>query len=324
MPLIDVQGISVQFVTRHPFSDRPTGRIPAVEGVSFQIWEGAAVGIVGESGSGKSTIARVVAGLQEPTSGRILLGGEPVEYSNPRALQRAAQMVFQDPTASLNPRLRVGFQVTEPLRGYLRLRSRRRRRAKAEELLSAVGLGPGEADRYPHQFSGGQRQRIALARALAVSPQLLVADEPVASLDVAAQAEITELLQTLHRQRKLALLLVSHDLSGVKALTERVLVIYMGRVMEEGPTDVVLGSPCHPYTKALLDAAPRLIRDRDRERIVLGGDPPSPYDPPAGCVFHTRCPLAFDRCAKEVPRPVSVAADHGAACFLLDESGRDS
>ena len=273
--------------------------------------------MVGESGCGKSTVARTLLGLQRPTSGQILLCGKEVDSRDLRPLRRSVQMVFQDPASSLNPRLKIWTQVSEPLRGHLNINSRIQRREAAVELLKTVGLSAEDAERYPHQFSGGQRQRIALARALAISPKLLVADEPVASLDVAAQAEIAELLLNLHREMNLALLLISHDLSGIAALTSRLLVIYLGKLMEEGPTRTILSEPRHPYTRALLDAAPRLDRAGSESRIVLPGDPPSPYDPPSGCVFHTRCPHTFERCPVEAPDFFEAGAGHTAACFLL-------
>ena len=319
-PLVAVAGLGVRFPPPRLAAGGPRGPLRAVEGVTFSVGEGEAVGLVGESGCGKTTIARVLLGLQRPSAGRVLLRGVPVDFGDPRPLRRAAQMVFQDPASSLNPRLRVWTQVSEPLRGHLGLRPRARRRAAAAELLTAVGLRPEDGDLYPHQFSGGQRQRIALARALAIGPALLVADEPVASLDVAAQAEISELLRGLHSERGLTLLLISHDLAGVAAMTERLLVLYLGRAVEEGPTRAVLGAPAHPYTRALLDAAPQLDREKGSggERVVLPGDPPSPYDPPSGCVFRTRCPWASERCAARAPVRVEVAAGHRAACFLLD------
>jgi oligopeptide/dipeptide ABC transporter ATP-binding protein len=290
----------------------------AVEGISFRISEGEAVGMVGESGCGKSTIAKVLVALQRPTSGSVKLRGKAVDFRTADGLRREVQMVFQDPGSSLNPRLRVGTQVAEPLRGHLNIRSRDELERRVAQLLEAVGLDAAVAERFPHQFSGGQRQRIALARALAVGPKLLVADEPMASLDVPAQAEISELLIKLRRDMGLALLLISHDLGGVGALTEKVIVVYLGRVMEEGPTSIVLSDGAHPYTRALLDAIPSLDGKGLRKRIVLTGDPPSPFDPPPGCAFHTRCLLAEERCRREVPSLVEVASGHKAACFLLE------
>jgi len=314
--LIEVRDLVVHFPP--PRFTPGSGRkfLRAVEGISFSLGGGDAVGIVGESGCGKSTIARVLVGLQRPTSGEVFLRGAPVDFDRPQQLRRAVQLVFQDPTSSLNPRMRVGTQITEPIRGHLGVKSRRELKEAAEELLVKVGLSPDDSRRYPHQFSGGQRQRIALARALAIGPNLLVADEPVASLDVAAQAEIAELLVGLHRENNLALLLISHDLAGVSALTERVIVVYLGRVMEDGPSGQVLKQPEHPYTRALLDAAPRLRRCQNEERILLQGDPPSPFEPPSGCVFRTRCPFAFDRCAAEVPGLFDFGDGRRTACLL--------
>jgi oligopeptide/dipeptide ABC transporter ATP-binding protein len=317
-PLIDVRRLTVRFPPPRLTPGRRRRPLQAVERICFAIAAGEAVGMVGESGCGKSTVARVLVGLQRPTSGEVLLRGGIVDFDHPEQLRRAVQMVFQDPASSLNPRLRIGTQVTEPLRGHLGVRSRKKLREAAIVLLEKVGLTAEDAERFPHQFSGGQRQRIALARALAIEPELLVADEPVASLDVAAQAEIAALLKRLHAENNLALLLISHDLAGVSALTGRVVVVYLGRVMEEGLSKQVLGSPKHPYTSALLDATPRLERDETRERIVLQGDPPSPFEPPSGCVFRTRCPVAFERCSLEVPPLFDCGPARRAACFLCD------
>ena len=316
-PLIEIDKLEVYFPPP-VFASRERKRpLRAVDGISLTVGQGEALGVVGESGCGKSTIARVLVGLLRPTGGWVRLKGMTVDFNYPLPLMRAAQMVFQDPASSLNPRMRIGAQITEPLRGHLGIISREKRAAAAVRLLRQVGLDPDTALRYPHEFSGGQRQRIALARALAIEPDLLVADEPVSSLDVAAQAEITKLLRRLHGQKKLALLFISHDLGSVSALTERVAIIYLGKVMEEGPTDVVLREPAHPYTQALLDAAPRLEGGR-RERIVLPGDPPSPYKPPPGCVFHTRCPRALERCSRQVPPFYAYGSERKAACFLLE------
>jgi oligopeptide/dipeptide ABC transporter ATP-binding protein len=317
-PLIAVESLTVRFSVKKSAAAGRRPQLQAVEGFNLHIGAGESVGLVGESGSGKTTIGRVLAGIQRPSAGKVLLRGERVDFSRPGPLQRAAQMVFQDPASSLNPRLRIGTQIAEPLRGHLGLRSPSELRARVGKLLVDVGLSPEDARRYPHQFSGGQRQRIALARALAISPALLVADEPVAGLDVASQAEITALLKTLHSQERLAILLISHDLAGISTLATRVLVLYLGRLVEEGPTGEVVGKPAHPYTKALYDAAPRLKRQSGERRILLAGDPPSPLNPPEGCVFHPRCPFAFEHCSKEIPPMVQAGPAHEAACFLLE------
>lgn len=319
-PLIEVTDLSVHFPSQRGAKAAARKPLRAVDGVSFSVAPGESVGMVGESGCGKSTIARVLLALQKPTSGKLRLDGKEVDFDQPARLRRSAQMVFQDPFSSLNPRLRVWTQVAEPVRGHLGVRSKADLRHRAMQALAAVGFDEKALDRFPHQFSGGQRQRIALARALSIEPRLLVADEPMASLDVTSQAEISELLIRLREERELALLLISHDLAGIGALTGRVLVVYLGRIVEEGPTNQVLGKGLHPYTHALLDAAPRLEPKKSRKRIVLDGDPPSPYDPPPGCVFHTRCPHVMERCRSEVPRMVDVSAGHRAACFLLEST----
>jgi len=320
--LLEVRDLTVRFSTPSGVGTASAGgrrRLRAVDGVSFSIRRDESVGIVGESGCGKSTVARTLVGLLEPCGGQMLLDGEIVDFSKLERLRRSVQMVFQDPASSLNPRLRTWVQVSEPLLGHKGVRSRARRRAQAERLLSAVGLDPGDGERFAHQFSGGQRQRVALARALALEPRLLVADEPMSNLDVASQAELSGLLAGLTQRRGLALLLISHDLASVAALTSRVLILYLGRIVEEGPTELVLRAGAHPYTRALVDAVPMLEPGADRVRTALGGEPPSPYSPPAGCAFHPRCPHAFERCKLERPALVEAKAGRGhrAACFLL-------
>jgi oligopeptide/dipeptide ABC transporter ATP-binding protein len=284
--------------------------------VSLSLAEGDRLGIVGESGSGKSTIARAVIGLQKPSAGTLSFRGAAYADASIPAIRRHIQMVFQDPASSLNPRLPIWLQVSEPAYGCLGMKDRRLRRERAAASLTAVGLGEEALDRLPHAFSGGQRQRIAIARALAVDPALIVADEPMSSLDVSSQAEIASLFERLVAERHLSLLLISHDLSAVARLTHRVIVLYLGRVVEDGPSATVLKHPAHPYTRALLDAAPRLADARGRKRIILSGDPPSPVHPPSGCVFHPRCPLAADRCRVESPSLENIGTDHRASCFF--------
>ncbi len=292
--------------------------IQAVTDVSFAIGRGEAVGLVGESGSGKSTIGRLVLGLLTPTSGRVALDGADLARHRGGALRRARrrmQLVFQNPDSSLDPRRRIGPQITDGMAIH-DLAPRRERRARAEALLAQVGLSPTHMDRYPHEFSGGQRQRIAIARALATGPDLLIADEPVSALDVSVQAQVLAVLADLRSRLGLGLLFISHDLSVVRSLCDRVIVLYLGRIMEEGPAAEVLERPRHPYTRALLSAVPSLDPARRRARILLQGDLPSPADPPSGCVFRTRCPWAIEACAGAVP-PLRGAA-HRSACIRDD------
>ncbi|HUA78470.1 MAG TPA: oligopeptide/dipeptide ABC transporter ATP-binding protein [Acetobacteraceae bacterium] len=299
--------------------------VPAVVDVSLSLAAGEAVGLVGESGSGKSTIGRLLLGLLAPTEGRVVFDG--IEISGApadvlRRLRRRMQLIFQDPYASLDPRRRVGAQIAEGLLIH-GLASGREAEARARALLQEVGLPAEHAERYPQQFSGGQRQRIGIARALATGPDFLVADEPVSALDVSVQAQVLALLGDLCRRRGLTLLFISHDLPVVRHLCARVVVLYLGRVMEEGRTEDVFAGPRHPYTRALLAAAPRLDPGRRQERAPLAGELPSPADPPSGCVFRTRCAYALPKCAEE--RPVlreAGGAGHRAAC-IRDDIGRD-
>ena len=292
------------------------GTVQAVEDVSFTIAEGEAFGLVGESGSGKSTLGRLALGLIAPSAGDVQFSGQSIIGLGERALKpfrRQAQMVFQDPYSSLNPRLRVKEIIGEALDTHGLAQDRRD--ARIAELLDMVGLNASHAARYPHEFSGGQRQRIGIARALAVEPRLLIADEPVSALDVSVQAQIITLLQDLRRHLGLALLFISHDLEIVELICERVTVLYLGRVMETGPTHEVMGSPRHPYSRALLAAVPKADPDAPRVKRLVSGDIPSPLNPPSGCVFRTRCFVSEARCA--VQRPILTPADDvwQAACL---------
>ncbi len=310
--MIEMTAVSKRFPLRGLFR---RGAVHAVEDVSLSIRPGAALGLVGESGSGKSTIGRLLLGLLPPTSGKIVVDGQDLAAASPAALKtlrRRMQLVFQDPYASLDPRRRIGPQIADglvihglPTEG------------RVATLLEQVGLAPANAHRYPHEFSGGQRQRIAIARALATAPDLLVADEPVSALDVSVQAQILALLAELRTRLGLALLFISHDLPVVRSLCDRVAVLYLGRIMEEGPAQTLFRNPLHPYTQALLSAAPSLHPDSRRFRILLEGDPPSPLSPPTGCVFRTRCPIAIQACALEIPALRLIEPDHRAACIRL-------
>ena len=309
-PLLAVEGL-----TKH-FGKAPH-LVRAVEDVSFHVAPGEVLGLVGESGSGKSTIGRLVLRLIDPTSGAIRFEGEDISRRPERqlkSLRRKAQMVFQDPYASLNPRLRVRDIIGEALDAH-RLASGARRTERIGELLETVGLPAAHMSRFPHEFSGGQRQRIGVARALAVEPRLIVADEPVSALDVSVQAQVINLLQDLRQRFGLAMLFISHDLDVVELMCDRIAVLYLGRIMEIGSAEEVSTRPRHPYTRALLAASPKADPDAPKIRRMLKGDIPSPMAPPSGCVFRTRCPMATDKCARVVPPLRSAGAGHSFACL---------
>ena len=313
--MIEAQGVGKSFPVRGLFR---RGAVQALREVSLTVGTGEAVGLVGESGSGKSTLGRVALGLLPPTEGRVLVDGQDLAGMGAaalRTLRRRMQLVFQDPYSSLDPRRRVGAQVADGLAIH-GLLPRRERRARVEALFDQVGLPAVHADRFPHEFSGGQRQRVGIARALATGPDLLVADEPVSALDVSVQAQVVALLADLRTRLGLAMLFISHDLPVVRSLCDRVVVLYLGRVMEEGTVAAVFGTPRHPYTEALLSAAPSLDPAARKERIILPGDPPSPAAPPSGCVFRTRCHRAIPDCAAVVP-PLDEhgTAGHRVACI---------
>jgi oligopeptide transport system ATP-binding protein len=294
--------------------------VRAVDGVSFEIGAGEILGLVGESGSGKSTIGKCVVRLLEPTSGQILLNGQDITHLGSgalRPLRRAMHIVFQDSYSSLDPRMTVRDIVGGPLKHHGMARGGRLRQRVAAA-LAEVGLRPELQDRYPHQLSGGQRQRVAIARALILRPALLVADEPLSALDASVQAATINLLVDLHSDLGFACLFITHDLSAAEFLCDRIAVLYLGKIMEVAPTEQLFERPCHPYTQSLLAAVPLPDPDaqRTRERIVLQGELPSPVAPPTGCTFHTRCPLAFERCRIEVPPLIEVAAGQQAACHL--------
>jgi peptide/nickel transport system ATP-binding protein len=317
-PLIEAEGVSKIFPGRGVFRrGRP---VQAVRAVDLAIGRGEAVGVVGESGSGKSTLGRLLLGLIPASEGQIRFDGEPLDGGSRaawRRLRRRMQIVFQDPFGSLDPRRRVGAQIADGLTIHGLVPSSERS-ARVGALLRRVGLEPAHADRFPHEFSGGQRQRIGIARALAAEPDFLVADEPVSALDVSIQAQILALLDDLRLRLGLTLLFISHDLHVVRHLCDRVVVMYLGRVMEEGPVRAVFEAPAHPYTRALLSATPRLDAARRTRRILLPGDPPSPSDPPSGCVFRTRCAHARPACAETVPALESHRVGTRVACIRRD------
>lgn len=318
--LLDVRGLSKRFpVKGKPFS-REKRVVHAVDDVSFAIGRGEVVGLVGESGSGKTTIGRTIMRLTDPTEGEIVYEGTDISRLSAKdmmAFRRKIQMVFQDPFASLNPRRKVGELIAEGMEIH-GIGSRAEREAEVQRLLELVGLPADATQRFPHEFSGGQRQRIGIARALAVSPGFIVADEPVSALDVSVQAQVLNLLQDLKEQLGLTILFIAHDLAVVEHFCDRVIVMYLGRIMEIAPSRTLYAAPKHPYTEALLSAAPVPDPDRRGERIVLEGDIPSPINPPSGCVLRTRCRYALAQCAQIRPELREVAPGHFKACIRDD------
>lgn len=321
-PLVEARGLVRTFPVRGARRDAP--RIRAVDGVDLAIAPGEVVGLVGESGSGKSTLGRLLVRLLEPDAGGVRFEGEDLLALPPRALRerrRRFQIVFQDAHGALNPRMRVGDLVAEPLIVHRLCASAAERRERVRDLLAEVGLDADAADRHPHEFSGGQRQRIGIARAIACRPRFLVADEPVSALDPPVQAQIVNLLLDLKEKHGLALLLVAHDIRLVGRVCDRVAVMYLGRVVEEGPAEAVVGDPVHPYSRALVASAPGLVPGRPTP-AVLDGEPPSPTAIPVGCRFRPRCPEAVDACRDVDPALETVADRRRAACIRVDAGGR--
>ncbi len=317
-PLVEARKVSKHFAAKSGLLGRTRALVKAVDGVSFDIFNGEVFGVVGESGSGKSTLARCLLRLEEPTSGTIEFGGMDwltLKGGALRKARREMQAVFQDPYSSLNPRMTAGGSVEEPLLVH-KIGTKAERRERVRELLEQVGLDPSDAARYPHEFSGGQRQRICIARALALSPKLIVLDEPVSALDVSVQAQVINLLRDLRDKMGLSYLFIAHGLPVVENISDRVAVMYLGRFCETAPAAELFKTPLHPYTKALLAAAPEPDPESARAQAPISGEIPSPSDPPSGCRFHPRCPIAKERCAAEAPELREISPGHHAACHF--------
>lgn len=325
--ILEIQDLRLHFPIKAGLLKKTVGYVKAVDGVSFEVYAGETVGLVGESGSGKTTIGRCIVRLYKPTTGsmhfRAQAGVVDIAQLDKRELQpirRDIQMLFQDPNSSLNARMRVGDIIAEPLEIHA-IGTVDERRSRVEDLLEHVGLGAEMYNRFPHQLSGGQRQRVGVARALSIEPRLVICDEPVSALDVSVQAQVLNLLADLQEELGLTYVFIAHDLSVVEYISDRVMVMYLGKLMETAPTRKIFERPSHPYTEALLNSIPKRVRGGHRKRFVLTGDIPSPVNPPAGCVFHTRCPYAIDICKNETP-PLTLLPDDpetSVACHLVDE-----
>jgi len=321
--LLEISDLVKHFPLGGGLVSKPTAWVKAVDGVSFSVKKGESFGLVGESGCGKTTLGRLVLRLIDPTAGVIKLEGKDITHlsrSAMRPLRRQMQIIFQDPFSSLDPRMKVEAIVTEPLKAHAGL-NRSERRSVAVELLEKVGLRSGDMNKYPHEFSGGQRQRIGIARSLCVRPKLIVADEPVSALDVSIQAQVINLLEDLRDEFDLSYVFISHDLSVVEHMCDRIAVMYLGTIVESAPAEMFSAEPRHPYTQALLSAVPLPDPQGQLPPVPLEGDVPSPIDPPSGCAFHTRCRHVFDRCRMERPSLSLVKAGHHVACWLNDGKG---
>ncbi|MBR3120619.1 dipeptide ABC transporter ATP-binding protein [Oceanobacillus profundus] len=307
--------------TYFPVKANKIGKKPvlkAVDDISLTVYKGETLGIVGESGSGKSTFGRTILRLVEPTEGEIIFEGQHIENLKPKELQvirNQMQVIFQDPFGSLNPRMRIEEIIEEPIKMHTRL-SKSERKSRIKELIEKVGLSEEALKKFPHEFSGGQRQRIGIARALAINPKFIIADEPVSALDVSIQSQVLNLMMDLQDEFHLTYLFISHDLSVIKHISDRVAVMYLGRIVEIGTKESIYKNPLHPYTKALLSSIPVVDFENKREEIMISGELPSPVDPPVGCAFHTRCPFAMDICREKRPQLQDINAEQQVACFL--------
>jgi oligopeptide transport system ATP-binding protein len=320
--LLQVNNLKKYFPIMRGVVRRKVGDVKAVDGVSFHIYKGETLGLVGESGCGKSTTGRVILQLYPATSGNIYYADQDLTTIRGEELRRIRpkmQMIFQDPHASLNPRMTVGSIISEPLDEHSVVRGKEKQ-VRIDELLTLVGLNPTHANRYPHEFSGGQRQRIGIARALALNPEFIICDEPIAALDVSIQAQVVNLLEDLQADFGLTYLFISHDLSMIRHIAQRVAVMYLGRIMELAEQKDLYSDPLHPYTQALLSAvpSPNPALEEKRKRIILEGDVPSPADPPPGCPFNTRCPIAESRCSEEIPEWRELKPEHWVACHFAE------
>ncbi|MGD8290056.1 MAG: dipeptide ABC transporter ATP-binding protein [Desulfobacterales bacterium] len=318
MALLEVENLKKYFPVKKGLLSRTVGEVRAVDGVSFSINRGETLGLVGESGCGKTTVGRSILRLIEPTSGRVRFNGEDLlAMAGPqlRSLRASLQIIFQDPFSSLDPRMNIGQIIAEPIRNHMKI-SKTEIRERVAQLMDRVGLHPEQISRYPHEFSGGQRQRIGIARALALNPLAIICDEPVSALDVSIQAQVINLLARLQEEMQLSYLFIAHDLSVVEHISDRVAVMYLGRIVELATDKSLYRSPLHPYSQALLSAVPIPDPEITRKKILLQGDVPSPLSPPTGCTFHTRCPECVDICSREIPEFRHMGSEHWVACHL--------